>query len=441
MALGALVYPLVYLLGKRTFDSRTGLIAWGLALGYGPLLLAPQEIAGTWIEALFAVLIPLVLSSPLSSRRLAVAGLLGGAAVLSRPNLLPYLFLAPVVVWAGSASTPERPAAIARRSAVFLLAAAVAILPVTVRNLVAGNDLVLVTSHGGINFFIGNSPGARGTFYAPPGFHEDPISINSRDAQAIASAEEGRTLSPSQASRHWFGRGLGWIAGNPADAAKLYFNKLLLLAHAYEVPLNSTYSLFREHARLLALLAVPFPLLLLAGAPALLAPAQWRRLLPISLLLLVQAAGVLGFFVSSRYRLPMAPLLAVPAAATPVALAALFRRNRFAGIAGASSLALAVALLCIPTALTSDIDLDSRASSFESLGIHLYDAGRHGEAEAELRRAIALRPAIRAPHWYLARILEKRGDFAGAAGFWRRAAELYGPDTTWGAEAARKAGR
>jgi len=329
----------------------------------------------------------------------------------------------------------------ARRSAVFFVTAALVILPVTVRNLVAGNDLVLVTSHGGINFFIGNSPGARGTFYAPPGFHEDPISINSRDAQRIASEKAGTPLTPSQASRHWFDRGLSWITGNPGAAASLYLKKLLLFSHAYEVPLNTTYALFREQAPLLAFLIVPFPLLLFAAVPTLLAPATRRDLLPISLLLLVQAAGVLLFFVSSRYRLPLVPLLAIPAAATLRRIAGLVGRKTPAGLAGGTALALVVGALCIPTPLTRDIDLDSRASSFESLGIYLFDAGRYEEAEVELRSAIALRPRIHAPHWYLARILDRRGDYAGAAGYWRRAAELYGPDTTWGAEAARKAGR
>jgi len=452
MLLGALVYPLVYLLGKRCFDRTTGLIAWGLALGYGPLLLAPQEIASTWLEALFAVLVPLVLAGSLSTGRLAAAGLLCGAAVLNRPNLLPFLLCVPFLIRSWSTgplpvTIPPVPvsvpplALVVRRAAVFLVVAALVILPVTVRNFVAGNDLVLVTSHGGINFFIGNSPGARGTFYAPPGFHEDPISINSRDARRLASEEAGTPLTPSQASRHWFHRGISWIAGNPGDAASLYLKKLLLFSHAYEVPLNTTYALFREQAPLLVFLIVPFPLLLIAAVPTLLAPATRRDLLPISLLLLVQAAGVLLFFVSSRYRLPLVPLLAVPAAATLRRIAGRLSRKTTAGLAGGTLLALAVGALCVPTPLTRDIDLDSRASSFESLGIYLFDAGRLGEAEVELRSAIALRPRIHAPHWYLARILDRRGDYAGAAGYWRRAAELYGPDTTWGAEAARKAGR
>lgn len=441
IALGSLVFPLVYALGARLFDPRTGLVAWALALGYGPLLLAPQEISSAWLEALLAVTVALVLTAPPTAARLAGAGVLCGAAVLNRPNLLPFLALVPLIAWAGLPPGDGRRAAVLRGSAAFALAAALVILPVTVRNLVAGGDLVLIASHGGINFFIGNSPAARGTFYAPPGFHEDPISVNARDAQRVASAEAGRELTPSEASRHWFRRGIAWLAGNPGAAARLYLRKLLLIAHAYEVPLNSTYALFREHAGLLPLLAVPFPLLLVAGAPALIAGGSRRRLLPVSLLLLVQAAGVLAFFVSSRYRLPMAALLAVPAAATLVGLAGLVRARRAAGVAGLVALALAAGVLCAPTALTRDIDLDSRASSFESLGIHLYDTGHPVEAETELLRAIELRPAIRAPHWYLARILDKRGDYAGAARHWRRAAELYGPDTTWGAEAARNAAR
>ena len=46
--------------------------------------------------------------------------------------------------------------------------AGLAVFPVTLRNYVIGDDLVLVSAQGGANFYIGNGPDARGTRRKPP---------------------------------------------------------------------------------------------------------------------------------------------------------------------------------------------------------------------------------------------------------------------------------
>ena len=54
--------------------------------------------------------------------------------------------------------------------ALFWIGAAAALAPVTLRNWKAGGRFIPVTAHGGINFYIGNNPGADGWYKTPTGF-------------------------------------------------------------------------------------------------------------------------------------------------------------------------------------------------------------------------------------------------------------------------------
>ena len=49
----------------------------------------------------------------------------------------------------------------------------VVILPFTLRNRIAGDDWVFISSNGGINLFIGNNPLATGGFQAPSAMQYD----------------------------------------------------------------------------------------------------------------------------------------------------------------------------------------------------------------------------------------------------------------------------
>jgi 4-amino-4-deoxy-L-arabinose transferase-like glycosyltransferase len=93
-------------------------------------------------------------------RRALVLGLLFGAAGLARGNMLLVGLFVPLVFW--GLPLPRR-----RRLALtgaLLLGGLLVILPVTARNMLVGHDLVLLTSNGGFNLYIGQQTEYRGTF-------------------------------------------------------------------------------------------------------------------------------------------------------------------------------------------------------------------------------------------------------------------------------------
>lgn len=437
--LGSLSYPMAFVLSRRLFRARAAFFTYGLVVGYGVLLQGMTELVTGWLEVLLTLGIGLSLSGRRSLTASAVAGGLTGLLCLGRPTFALFAAVAAALLAVDHLlDNSDSVRTSVQRAAIFLVCFAVPVAPVTIRNAAAGHDVVLISTHGGINFYIGNSPVANGTFYAPQGFHEDLTSINAKDAKKVAEQLTGRTLSASKVSRFWFGKGLEFLVDNPARGLKLYGKKLLLLFHSYEVPSNSSYYVLKENSGVLKLLPVSFALLLAAAIVGIwLSVARWEKLLFLYVMLTLHLGSVLIFFVASRFRLPLAGLLAVFAGhAFDVGLKTLFqRKSRFIAIAAAT--AALVFLLSYPYPLIEDLKRDHSACSFEIMGAYYYDNNLDmAGAETLLRRAIAIQPSRKSAHWYLARILERRGDLQGAAAEWDRASFLYGPGSEWGRLAA-----
>lgn len=135
-ALGTLLVAMTALLGRALFDARTGLLAGALA-ALDPTLVAYSHYL--WAETLLAVLVTAALVVVVAAARrprrrglAALAGLLFGAAILTRELAAP-LAVACAVWWIRAAGAGARRQA-AARGLVLLGAAALVVLPWTLRN-------------------------------------------------------------------------------------------------------------------------------------------------------------------------------------------------------------------------------------------------------------------------------------------------------------------
>ena len=88
------------------------------------------------------------------------------------------------------------------------------IVPVTIRNQVVGDDLVLISSQAGVNFYIGNNPLSDGRTAIVPG---TPGGWWEGYHATIERAERatGRDLKPSPVSRYYFGEAFALTADPP----------------------------------------------------------------------------------------------------------------------------------------------------------------------------------------------------------------------------------
>jgi 4-amino-4-deoxy-L-arabinose transferase-like glycosyltransferase len=418
--LGTAAAGLVFATARRLFGEKAAAVGAALYVLTGVVtfheILILQSALDPFLTALALYLLAVGLASGNPSwkateegasaggpRSLAIwlaTGVAFGLLALNRPNALPCaaivavaLVMPPLVARIRGARRSSPPfegisSRTMRPAVTFLLGVAMAIAPVTLRNLAVSHELVLISSHGGLNFLIGNGPGARGVYRRLEGITPS-IAGQSADARKVAEAEEKRPLSAEEVSAHFARKAWSWIGAEPAAAAKLFVRKVWYVLSGDEAPLNFSYPWYRERTLALKLLPVGPGLLVPLGGTGLtllllgdgrLRPREavvWASFTPAYVFL------VAAFFVATRYRLPLAPPLAVAAGGGAVGILAALRARRVRRLAVSAAVALPLAVVSLwPTGL-----YDGRADEEMLLVLREIDGGdpgamRHAEAVA-----------------------------------------------------------
>lgn len=331
--LGTLSVGLVYLVGARAFDRRVGLLAALFAAVYWVLIYFDGELQLPSLEVptyLGAIYLTLRLDDRRSRTMAALAGVAWGIAALVRPNVLLFApLVAGWIAWRGRASPASW-----RSVALFLLGIGVPILPITIYNWTVGGDRVLISSQAGVNLWIGNNPHSDGSSAIVPGTRPDWWG-GYHDAIQQAEVAEGRSLKPSEVSRHYTRRALRFVFDSPWRALKLTLWKLRLFWTDYELGNNADERFFAHRfGPILRWLPLGFGLVAPLGLIGFL--LAWRTALrnfPLWGFVPVYTASVVAFFVCSRYRVPLLPVLMVFAAHTCVHALDAWRKGRHAAVA------------------------------------------------------------------------------------------------------------
>jgi tetratricopeptide (TPR) repeat protein len=424
---------LIALLAKRLGGGRAGaaLAGFGAAL-YATLAFFDADLLMISLTLFFADLALLLLIACRERDRALLglgAGVAFGLAALDKTNLLTFAPLAALFLASGLALRP--PAWRLRPAALFLAGVVVVILPVTARNWAVGRDLVLVSSNGGVNFFIGNNPAADGTFSTPPGSGLQDAFLG---PSSLAAAERalGRKLRPSEASRYWGGRALAFFREQPGAALRLLGRKVLLLVNRYEIPNHMNVAFIAtEFAPVLGWMPVGFGLvapLALAGILLL-----WRRGLPPAGRLLVAfilcyVATLVAFFITERYRLPIVPPLIAFAAVAARDLFGLARSRAWRALAlPVAGLLAAGALVFLPLPrFRYTLDRIALASRWYEKAMAHPERRREllEKAIVEYRWALEVEPGVAYGHVDLGLAYDALGFHSGSAREYARAVEL-----------------
>lgn len=341
------------------------------------------------------------------------AGAAFGLLALNRPNAL-----AVGLALAALLGLARRDRAGLLRATALAAGLAVAVSPAVLRNRAVSGQVVAISAHGGLNYYIGNHAEANGRYRSIPGVRPN-IAGQAEDARRVASAAAGHELSATQASGWFYARAFEWLRAHPGEALRLQLRKLGYLLHGADLALEHSYDYYaRDEPTLLPALAVGPWLLVPAGLLGLalrLTPrprrafALWAAFVPLTVL------AVAAFFVTSRYRLPLLVSLAIGTGLLCEWIVLAWRRRRLRALAGAG-LALAGLLLAANRPLDVDAGRDAeRAARIESL----IDGGRWEEARPRLA---AWEGQARDP----ARLLLRAGRALGARGDYAAAAELLG---------------
>jgi 4-amino-4-deoxy-L-arabinose transferase-like glycosyltransferase len=384
----------------------------------------------------------LLLRSRDTDRQWWLPGIVFGLAAITRPNVLAFLAVLPVWLFLegkgftgsrvqGSGSqtrTPEPrdPGTLRRVLTPFLLvwgAAALVILPVTIRNYVVSKQFVPIAWQAGTNFYIGNSPQSDGVTAILPGTRGGWWG-GFDDVKRLAEQAIGRPLKGAEIDRYWLGKGFEFWRQEPGKALGLLVLKTSLWFGGYEVG-NETdlytvkhYSFINYLLFKTQFLKFPFGMLLpLALAGVWLWRREWRRFLPLYLFVAVYSLSFIVFFVTSRYRTPMIPIVAILAVTGLMGLIGpIPRRERGIGLA----IAL-VSFILLNAGAVRQVKSDQ---SHYAAALGLHNQGKDAEALAELQQALQSDSATNVLS-FQARLLESQGDFAGAERAARAAVRLH----------------
>ncbi|MCB2210791.1 glycosyltransferase family 39 protein [bacterium] len=237
------------------------------------------------------------------------AGVLWGLAALARPNALAGAILSMLwLIWPYFRVWKTRHRQAFEKGGWLLLGVVLIVLPITMLNWVHGDDPVLISTNGGINFYLGNNASADGLSPLHPVLGPDWAPA---EVEAWSAEQAGRALTPNQSSNWYYAEGLRFWVQHPGDAALLTLKKLLVTLGGTETSNNGDWRFFADRRVMLQLLLlVGFWWIAPLGFAGLLAARRNPQTVYIAVIIAVNLLVVAAFFVASRFRAPLIPLTA-----------------------------------------------------------------------------------------------------------------------------------
>ncbi len=424
MSLGLVSAVLAYRLGRKLLGRGAGLLAALFLCTHWAFLYYEGELQEPCLLVLLGLLMVLAFQAWAARPapwRAVLAGLLLGVFALVRANIL--LFALPAAVWMVWVLRGQGDRRRAISSSVSLLVGvALPIAPVTVRNYAVARDFVLISSNGAINLYIGNNERSDGYTARIPELYELTGEntwswFNYGKIVGGLEAQAGRPLKYSEVSAHFRGKALTYLREKPLRCLGLAAKRGLLFWGPAEVANNKEVHFERRFSRWLRWLP-GFPLAAATAALGLLilwrerrgrlppTTVQWPPVVLIVLLVLVWFASFVPFLVAERFRVVIAPFLAVlggygVSRLGRWAVAREWRRLAAWSVAG-------VGLLTIAEVNWARYDPQPSAWHM-ARGDGFAQRGEWDHAVAEYSRAIELKPTYLAAREVLASVLYHQG--------------------------------
>ncbi len=326
--IGSLNCVLIYFIGKKLFNKWVGLIAFVIAAYYGMFvffegILMPEFLILFFNSWVFLFLLK-AKEKPIP-RYWVLSGIFLGLSGITRPNVL--LFVPFVLFWIYSLngiSKKER----FRALGYVCLALSMVILPITIRNYIIADDLVLITDSGGANFYGGNNPSSQGVFITNQDKYKyliNPAELVMRKIQISAEMNEhqrdravaelllGKKVKPSYASGFWFKQGLKNILKDPFWWFTLEIKKGIIIFNNFEVQDGDIPFLeMKQISSLLRIFIFNYGIICPLGLVGIFLTFKQRNKFKIIYFFMFSyIVSMLIFHTASRYRLPLVPFFII----------------------------------------------------------------------------------------------------------------------------------
>ncbi|MBU0568980.1 glycosyltransferase family 39 protein [bacterium] len=296
--LGILTCLLIYLIGKKVFSQKVGLISLSLSAIYGIFLCYEGTLLIETLSCFFILLSLFFLLKP-SWRNIILGGIALGLASLTRASIL--LFIPFIFCWM-ILDIDEPKKRIIAKFALLSLVLSLTILPCTIRNYSVSKRFVLISTNGPISLWMGNNRYADGQYYTPT------LPFQKAHAEMVQKKVK------EKGDRAYFEDVLDFAKDSPLSFIRLQLKKFSLFWGTDEISNNISYEWVRSVSSVLRLpfiigFSVVAPLGLM-GAFFSLSKKRFGVMLLIFFLFAYSIATTI-FFVLSRYRLPVEPVLLI----------------------------------------------------------------------------------------------------------------------------------
>lgn len=420
--------------GHRKGDlnvQAVALTAMAITALYPQFILYEGMILGSTLEILLLVISfnlalsldrELVEGEPvkLLSRRIKpwlIGGILGlacGAGAMGRPNLF-LLLIAGIPLWLIIRNWMKRNWILPLIG--FAAGVVLILLPPTVYNYLNSGSFVPVTAHGGINFYIGNRPGTHGVYQPPEGIRGEMRGLI-EDSRKRAEKETGRQMTDAETSDYYIDKAMDRISENPGGWIALLGRKLILFWNGIEVHDIPEVLYFSENLPVFNFPFIPFMIIAplgLAGFIVLIRSGSYRSV--IILFLGAAHLSILLFYLNSRYRLPIVPVIIALAAYLVAWLAREISKNRIKQAAVMLAVAMAVFLLISSRTIVEA----NKSNLYNFLGTYYMNEGKQEKAAQAFMEAYRLNPKRDTSMINYGKVLVLRGEYQKAYDIFSRA--------------------
>ena len=310
---------LVYRTARRLFSTATAIIAAAFMALYFPFAYYALKILPEVLSIFLLSLFLFLYTHPKSSGSFVMSvllGLVGGLAILARFQFiaisLPILIWRPFYQGTSSVAKPWK----WRFAASSMIAFTVPVLMWGGINWHRSGSFSISPPNGGVTFYEGNNPNSQGTYTPIPGLTND-VNRQKEGMIEIVSKATGRSVTLGEADRFFWDRAFAFIQEQPLRWISLEWKKALLIVRLQEIGL--IYNIYLEQEKYLPVhrlfiinwgILMTFALLGLVDI-AFLNRHYVHRLVPMLWTGMALVGILLSFFVVTRYRILLLPVVAI----------------------------------------------------------------------------------------------------------------------------------
>ena len=304
VALGILTCGLLYLLGKELVNPRAGLVACLIGCLYKPFIFYSVVPMKTGVEiCLFALAVYLLLIwfRKQSALWALLSGMSFGLLMSARPNAIILAPVFPAVLiysWRRGLSFKRMMVTTCVYAAGLLLA----VSPFVARNYMVARELVITTSQGGYNLYLGNNIKSPDPYYRPVPFASTVPFLQGIHFTIEASRRTGKKLSPGEASVYWTGEVYRTARENTSAFAAKLGRKALALFNNSGVCDHYHIAFLSDFIGFFKIPFFDFWLVFPLGMAGMAIVFRSPKAFSLSALFWLYALTLIAFFPSDRYR-------------------------------------------------------------------------------------------------------------------------------------------